>query len=312
MIGIKIKAILKTPVFFLSALILSAVSAGHALAFNPSMGETMENVIASSTDVPEFLSALSYMFGICLAFLATVKLKDHVLNPNQTPISDALKRYLAGGGFLALPMVAAAAQNLFGDFFGLSAAFNVGGTGGVDGLDMIMVNMVEDIWPAINDLVSAFCYLAGLIFIVIGISRLLKTSQEGARGPAGFGTMMTFLIGGVLLSFDAILGAFSESFFGNGGNLQTFGDLAFSDPSIDMQHVNNVIAACLAFLIIVGLISFVRGWFIIRDVAEGNHQASLMAGMTHIFGGALAVNLGPVLNAVQTTFGLTGYGITFS
>jgi hypothetical protein len=63
---------------------------------------------------------------------------------------------------------------------------------------------------------------------------------------------------------------------------------------------------------VLGWISFIRGWFIIRDVAEGSQQASLMAGLTHLFGGALAINLGPVLNAAQTTLGLTAYGVNFT
>ena len=71
-------------------------------------------------------------------------------------------------------------------------------------------------------------------------------------------------------------------------------------------------SAILKFLAIVGFVSFVRGIFIVRDVAEGNNQASIMAGMTHIIGGALAVNLGPLLTAVQTTLGITQYGITFA
>ena len=62
---------------------------------------------------------------------------------------------------------------------------------------------------------------------------------------------------------------------------------------------------------IVGLISFVRGIFIIRSVAEGSGQASIMAGVTHLVGGALAVNLGPLLAAVQWTLGITDYGIRF-
>ncbi len=74
----------------------------------------------------------------------------------------------------------------------------------------------------------------------------------------------------------------------------------------------NVIAAVLKFMIIIGLISFVRGIFIMRDVAEGSQQASVMAGMTHIIGGALAVNLGPLMNAIQSTLGITAFGVTFS
>ena len=37
----------------------------------------------------------------------------------------------------------------------------------------------------------------------------------------------------------------------------------------------------------------------------------MMSAITHLVGGALAVNLGPLLNAVQTTLGITDYGITF-
>ena len=49
-----------------------------------------------------------------------------------------------------------------------------------------------------------------------------------------------------------------------------------------------------------------------RGVAEGSQQASVMSGVTHLIAGALAVNLGPLLNAVQVTLGITGYGIAFT
>jgi len=68
----------------------------------------------------------------------------------------------------------------------------------------------------------------------------------------------------------------------------------------------------LEFMIMVGLISFVRGIFIIREASEGGQQASIMAGVTHMVGGALAVNLGSLINAVEATLGITNYGIQFS
>jgi len=73
-----------------------------------------------------------------------------------------------------------------------------------------------------------------------------------------------------------------------------------------------VITSVIKFMIVIGIISFVRGLFIVRSVAEGNQQASMMAAVTHLIGGTLAVNLGPVLNAVQETLGTSGFGITFS
>ena len=80
----------------------------------------------------------------------------------------------------------------------------------------------------------------------------------------------------------------------------------------EILHATTVISAVIKFMIIIGLVSFVRGIFIVRDVAEGNQQASLMAGVTHMVGGALAVNMGPLINAVQQTLGIAEYGVNFT
>lgn len=304
------------------ALGLPSISAGPvSLVFGvggcggDTMGSVMCNVVDSSYNLPSVIAGFAYMFGLVLAFWGILKLKEHVINPNQTPLSDALKRFIAGGAFFALPIMTEAVYTTVADGIApsvSSSGFNVPGTVG-GGLDAMITAMMADIWGPVHNLVAAFAYLAGLVLIVIGISRLLKTAQEGPRGPGGFGTIMTFLVAGALLSVDAMMGAFNSSLFAT-PDITTYAELSFSagltGPELD--HIHNVISAVLAFLMVIGLISFVRGWFIIREVAEGSQQASLMAGMTHIFGGALAVNLGPVLNAVQETFGITGYGITFT
>lgn len=311
----------------LSVLLLTGVfsisSSSVVLAFgSPSMGDVMGNTVISSQDLPTFMAAVSYLFGLLLVVMGVIKLKDHVINPHNTPLSDSIKRFVTGGALFALPMVIEAAYNTVADGCGFGgcgadgySGFNATTPTGL-GLDAMMVNFMADIWTPMMVLVPAFCYLAGIALIIIGISRLLKTAQEGPRGPSGAGTIMTFLVGGALLSADAMMGAFSNSLFPTlGGDLQTYGVLTFSTVGIaasDVAHIETVIAAILAFMMIIGWISFVRGFFILREVAEGNSQASLMAGMTHLFGGAMAVNLGPVLNAVQSTFGLVGMGIGFS
>jgi hypothetical protein len=111
-----------------------------------------------------------------------------------------------------------------------------------------------------------------------------------------------------------MMGAWVSSLFSDGTAVSNFANMSFTGGLNDaaLGHVHNVISAVLGFMIIIGWISFIRGWFILREVAEGNHQASMMAAMTHLFGGALAINLGGVINAVETTFGLDGYGIAFT
>jgi hypothetical protein len=278
------------------------------------IGDAMCQVVISSNALPGLISGIAYMAGLILAVTAMLKLKEHVLNPDRTPISESMKRFVAGGAFFSLPTITAAVTGLVsgnGEGYQQSGGFNNEGLSTTGGLDSMVSLLVADIWEPLQILLSSFSYLAGLVFVVIGIGRLIKTAQDGPRGPSGVGTIMTFVTAGVLFSLDAMMGAFSSSMFGS-NDIKTYVVLNSRTGDVDVDgHVEAMISAVVAFMALVGWISFIRGFFIMRDVAEGNGQASLMSATTHMFGGALAVNLGPVINAVQTTMGLTPYGMTF-
>lgn len=280
------------------------------------VGEVLCNVIISTSTLPALITGIAYGMGLLLSVVAIFKLKEHVINPDRTPLSDSMKRFVAGGALFAIPSVARAAQELItGTSNSVPTYDQSGGFAGdvaaSGGLDSMMTMLVADIWLPLQTLLSAFAYLAGLVFLVIGIGRLLKTAQDGPRGPAGVGTIMTFVTAGILFSLDNLMGAFSMSMFGD-NDIATYAVLADTtgDTLVD-RHITGVISAVLGFMILVGWISFLRGFFILRDVAEGNGQASLMAATTHMFGGALAVNLGPVMNAVQNTLGIGSFGVCF-
>lgn len=276
------------------------------------LGGVICNMVASSSDMPFLFSAFSYMFGLVIGFLGILKLKDHVENPNNTPIWDPVKRLVAAGASFALPTVLGAAYRLVaGD--GAEAAggddFNSGGATDL-GLDGMMVKLIGNVWEPMQMLLFGFCYLAGIILIIIGISRLLKTEQDGPRGPTGIGTIFTFIVGGALMAVDKIMGSSLGSLFG-GPNAMYYASLAYTDGMDEAMigHANAVIAAVIAFVAILGWISFIRGFFILRGVSEGNSQASMMAAVTHILGGAIAVNLGGFISAVQETLGISGMGL---
>ena len=299
------------------------------------LGTTMCSVVSHTAAFQAFLTAISYLFGLVLGVWAVLKVQDHVMNPQQTPIWDGISRFLAAGAFFSLPFMAAVLENtisptsltqygasLLNILNGITSIFNGifgggGGSGstGCNGLDGAVSCFVTDIFAPMSLVVKVFAVFAGLVLIMIGISRLIKSSQDGARAPGGIGTMMTFLTGGALLSYNSILSAFSVSFFNDSDSqLNYAAALQYTqgmNPD-EIAHAQLVIQAILRFMVLVGIISFVRGMFIIRNVAEGNGQASLMAGVTHMVGGALAVNLGPLMNAVQNTLGIASYGIQFS
>lgn len=323
--GGALMSILSGAQFFISS---EAGIACNGLEWTGFVGGTMGTIMCSLMEtvsgLPKFLTLLSYILGTIIGLWAILKIRDHVNNPSQTALHEGISRLFAAGAFFALPIVALALQFsvtptvlAISVIAGTNSGF-VSGTptcGGANSLDLAMACFMDDILGPSHVLLNFFCFCAGLIFVMIGISRLTKSAQEGARGPGGIGTLSTFVIGGLLMSATTILRALSGSLFGIfGTQTATQASLAYtgSMSPAETAAAYNVIDAVLKFMIVIGMISFVRGLFIMRDVSEGSQGASTMAGMTHIIGGALAVNLGPLLNAVQTTLGITAFGVTFS
>lgn len=306
-----------------------------AIPGQSTLGASVCNIILNTGAFPAFLVVLAYAIGMVLGVWGILKIKAHVQDPSKTPISEGLVRFLAGGLFFTLPMVVEIVRATvtpmslmitgifpttgFSEPPGLSgtcgALNSVGSTTG--GLDWSLSCLMNDMFGPMHVITNFFAFSAGIILIMIGISRLLKSAQDGPKGPGGIGTIMTFVTGGALLSYNELVRAFTVTLgfgYATGTMTATRARLSYSAglTGDEVMHAHMVISAILKFLIIIGLISFVRGIFIIRDVAEGNSQASLMAGMTHLIGGAVAVNLGPLLNAVQASLGIAQYGISFT
>ena len=315
---------------FLLVAIMTLFSS-QAFASGPTLGDAISNVVFSADLIPGLITAFAYLTGLVLGAMAIVKVKEHIDNPQQVPVWEPIKHFIAGGALFALPMVINAAYSTIAggtirapfSLVGISQTDFQGSTSGSFGLDAMIVDLMRDIWLPMHALITGFAYLAGLLFIVVGIMRLLKSSQDGARGPGGIGTIFTFITAGVLFSLDQVMGAFSTSITGttvvtNGVTFSsgsgTLGIGNALDPAAQ-DHVAAVISGVLSFMIIIGWISFVRGFFLLREFADSGGQsqnASLMAAITHIFGGAILVNLGPFMNMVQETLGLTPYGFIFT
>ncbi len=296
--------------------------------FGNSISSVICNSILGTIAIPIFLTSVAYVLGLVFGLWGIIKIRDHVSDPSRTQLNEGVTRLLAGGAFFAMPYLTVVLTSTFlpanigvasiaGTTSGFAGDLTLGpfgiGCNINNSLDMAMACFMADVMGPMHNAVNFFCFSAGFIFIMIGISRIIKSSQEGARGPGGLGTVSTFIIGGILLSATVILRAFSATFFGSTQS-STNATLAYTSGMsfAETQAAYHVISAVLKFLIVIGIISFVRGLFIMRDVAEGKQQASTMSGITHIIGGALAVNLGPVLNAIQNTLGVTAFGVAFN
>lgn len=345
----------------------------------PSLGDAMCNLYRRTASFPAFLAGVAKLLGFFFGFWALLKLRDHMADPRSTPISQAVNRFLAGGCFLALQAMidivrttttptASELDDLLGNTItsysgipqecasssdgwasgllnsitdGISGAVNNAISGNFSGAGDSISGAIngagcslgilsgndctpesngqayalgfgKDVYCAVSDILgpmhivlSFLTFTAGVALLMVGISRLLKSEQDGPRAPAGLGTVVTFITAGVLISFNDFVRMITMTLFGT-GTTATAVTMSYTAGmnSQEIAEFSATISGVIKFMILIGLISFVRGVFILRGVAEGNQQSSMMAGMTHIIGGVLAVNIGPFLNLVQATLGI--------
>ncbi len=113
----------KTSYYKLGAIMTLGVVTGatDANAAND-FGSIANNINQSLSSLPGLISALAYLFGVLLAVLGIMKIKDHVENPTQTPLKDGAIRLCAGGALFALPMILEAMYETTGSGAGASTA----------------------------------------------------------------------------------------------------------------------------------------------------------------------------------------------
>ena len=111
----------KTSLFTLGALVAvgTLLIADPAFA-TPAPGGNNFSTIAgkigtSISALPGLISGVAYLIGVLLAVLGVMKLKDHVENPTNTPLKDAVIRLIAGGMLFAIGFLMEVMLNTVGD-----------------------------------------------------------------------------------------------------------------------------------------------------------------------------------------------------
>ncbi len=297
-------------VIFAFAAICIVGCSGDAFA-QQKMGALFKNMQASWGSFQNLLSTVAWLSGAFLGTAAIFKFKDHVDNPAQTPLSMGVKRMIAGGMMLSLPF---SLNAVHGSIFGTNTmgANKISSSGygtlvspPAGGLEKMVVDVMKDIAGPVENMLAAFAYLAGISLLLVGISRLTKRMEEGPKGPAGFGTIMTFISSGMLLNYGSAIGAMTGSVFGDSSLLTTMSiDANVISNATQRDQVTTVLGGLEVFVMLVGYIAFIRGWLVLKNFADGQQGATLAQGLTFLVGGAVAINLGELVNAITNTVGV--------
>lgn len=92
--------------------------------------DASKNIVTAVSGTVALISTLAYIAGAGLALAGIFKLKQHVDNPAQAPMKDALIRLACGGMFLSLPFMMRIMQGSISD----------GDTGKIDVTGMALEN----------------------------------------------------------------------------------------------------------------------------------------------------------------------------
>ena len=289
-----------------------ALASGSAIT----LGDVVCNVKNELPYFAPFFSALAYIVAAVLVVQGVMLLKKHADNPNDSQIVKAAAHLFAGGALGVLPYAVGTLQASLHLMSGGGGTASLCEKGAVvqlttsAGLDIVMQNFVRNIYSPMFKLISAICIVMGIFLIFRG---LLKGAKVGSdpRAAATHAIAANLVVGAILVSIASMLSTMFQSLFGstNVNNMTTFVTNyginwnALVGSGVDTTAADNTMAAVLAFVQIIGAIAFVRGWLMIRNAIEGTAQVTVPQGLTHVIGGAMAINIGTMIRAFDATFG---------
>lgn len=278
-------------------------------AMAATFGQLLCNARLVGSGYSRVLGAAAYIIGLFLIVRGVFLAKRHAENPNDSQVTKAVAHMFGGGAVASLPAAAGVLQrSIFGAGSGAgSFGCTPGAVGAATALDVMMQNFVRNIYAPMFSLLSVLSVVIGVTFIVKGLLRGAKTgTNPQAADPKVIITNL--VVGAVLISMASALPSVLRTLFGTGvgvSNVTSYTGIQWSSlvgSGVDVTAANNTTRALLAFIQIIGGISFLRGWLLVKTAMEGG-QATVPQGITHIVGGAMAINIDLMINLLDDTFG---------
>lgn len=172
------------------------------------------------------------------------------------------------------------------------------------GLAGALIALVENITAPVLGLISVACWILAICAFLAGALRLIQHASQG-RTPSGWGTLMWFMVAVVLVRLPEWVAAAGRSLFATApSNAQV--TLGYGAPTADWTQL---IGAVLTIVSLIGLLAIIKGLFALRAAADGSGRETVPAASMNIIGGVCAWHIVPLLDAVQTTLGVTALRI---
>lgn len=281
-----------------------------SLAAAGSVGAVFCSVFRNVGGMTFFISAVAYIVGASLAVRGVFDLIKRSSDPNK-PLKDGLLGIMAGGMVAALPNLVEWLHRTIYKIpqyraFGPCSPIETNKSTQVLPLDEMLYNFVQNISTPIIMMMSALAVIFGAAMIFYNMVKLSKFGTD-AKSNTLTPIIGSLIIGAMLMALGQTMDVSLNTLFG--GNITHGGKVAYTtiayEPSgsFDMKRFNRAMEAVFIFLYIIGSLSFIRGFFILRNALEGSGQATKGQAFTHIIGGTLLVNMPNFIRVLETTIG---------
>lgn len=275
-----------------------------------SVGGIFCSVYQNVGGLTRFISMLAYLVGAALAVRGVFDLIKRSSDPNK-PLKDGLLGIMAGGMVAALPNLVEWLHRTiyrspqYRNLGPCSAAPNASDGAPVP-LDEMLYNFVSNITAPIITMMSALAIIFGASMIFYNMIKLSKFGTD-AKSNTLTPIIGSLIIGAMLMALGQTMDVSLNTLFGgditHGGKVQ-YSTIAYEPGgSFDMTRFNRAMSAVFIFLYIIGSLSFIRGFFILRNAMEGAGQATKGQAFTHIVGGTLLVNMPNFIRVIESTVG---------
>jgi hypothetical protein len=266
------------------------------------------NVFQNAGGLPFFISAVAYIVGGAIFIRGVFDLVKRSSDPN-TPLRNGLLGILVGSGIVSMPwLVQWLHTTIYGNISTGYSNFTCRSDGGTAPgspipLDEMLANFVANIFNPIIMLISILAIISGAFLIFYNMVKLSKLGVDG-KAQTLTPILTSLIVGAMLMAVGQTLTVSLNTLFG-GDSIVQYSSIAY-DPggSFDLTRFNRAMTAVFAFLYIIGLISFVRGFMILKNAMEGNSQQTKGQAFTHIIGGTLLVNMPGFIQIIEQTTGI--------
>lgn len=165
-----------------------------------------------------------------------------------------------------------------------------------------MLQNLSASYPDLWKLLTAAAYVLGWGFVLkavyalkaYGESRTMMSSNASLKGPISY-----FFAGAMLIFTPKAFVMINTTLFG------TPNILSYTGGGVAQLSQTSVVAV-LGVVQIVGLLAFIRGWVYLSKAGEqSGGQPVLGKALTHIVGGAMAINVVQIKDVIWNTFGFS-------